>query len=49
MKANQDGHNFAQTQTPRTLSLFQAVTQELAFPLRLKALAKIIDVPEQVF
>jgi len=49
MKPNQNRHDLAQAQTARSSASLQAVTQQLAFPLRFKRLAKVIDAAKQFF
>jgi hypothetical protein len=49
VKRNQNRHHFTQTQGPRTVASFQAIAQQLTFPLRFKGLAKIIDRAKQFF
>lgn len=49
MKANQDGHDFAQAKAASALSPVQTVIQQATFPWGLQVLAEIIDVPESVF
>lgn len=49
MEANQNGHDFAQTQRSCSLTSFQSVRHETLLPLRFKALAKVIDVAKEFF
>jgi hypothetical protein len=47
MEANQNSHDFAQRQAPRSFALLSSISQQLTLPLRFKALAKIIDRAKQ--
>jgi hypothetical protein len=49
MEANQNGHNFAQTQAPKSITLLQSKSQQRSLPGRFKALAKIIDGAKEFF
>jgi len=49
MKSDQDGHDFAQGEGARALTLREGVGKELLMPERLKSLAKIVDVAKESF
>ncbi len=49
VKGDQDHHDFAITQLSLALSLLDSTTQQMMMPLRVKLLAKVIDLAKQGF